>query len=134
MSDFIWSPPESAVARANVTRFMKAHGIATREELHRRSVADIAWFWDAALKDLGVDWYEPYRTVVDRSRGMEWASWFLGGRINIVHNCIDRHQRDLASKAALIWEGDDGAIRKVTYSELDGMICRLANWMRHQGL
>jgi acetyl-CoA synthetase len=127
----IWSPPPETVSNANVTRFMKAHGIATREELHRRSVADIAWFWDAALKDLGIEWYAPYRQVVDRSKGIEWSSWFLGGRMNIVHNCIDRHVGD---KHALIWEGDDGAVRKVTYRELDGMIGRLAAWMRKEGI
>lgn len=131
MSDYIWSPPPDTVANANVTRFMKAHGIANREELNRRSIADIAWFWDAALKDLGIEWYAPYRQVVDRSTGIEWASWFLGGRMNIVHNCIDRHVGD---KHALIWEGDDGAVRKVTYRELDGMIGRLATWMRKEGI
>jgi acetyl-CoA synthetase len=134
MSDFIWSPTADSIERANVTRFMKAHGIASREELHRRSVADIAWFWDAALKDLGVEWYEPYRTVVDRSKGMEWASWFLGGKINIVHNCLDRHVARLGSKPALIWEGDDGAVRTLSYSELDGMIQRIANWLRVRGI
>jgi len=131
MSDFIWSPPPETVAAANVTRFMRAHGIATREELHRRSVADVSWFWDAALKDLGIEWYAPYRQVLDRSKGIEWASWFLGGKINIVHNCIDRH---VGPKTALIWEGDDGATRTLTYVELDAMIGRLANWMRTQGI
>ena len=131
MSDFIWSPPPETVAAANVTRFMKAHGIATREDLHRRSVADVSWFWDAALKDLGIEWYAPYRQVLDRSKGIEWASWFLGGKINIVHNCIDRH---VGPKTALIWEGDDGATRTLTYVELDAMIGRLANWMRTQGI
>ncbi len=134
MSDFIWSPAPEVIARANVTRFMKAHEIATREELHRRSVADVAWFWDAALKDLGVEWYAPYRQVLDRSKGIEWASWFLGGKVNIVHNCIDRHQEELAAKTALIWEGDDGATRKVTYNQLDWMIYRLANWLRMVGI
>jgi acetyl-CoA synthetase len=131
MSDFIWSPPPEVAARANVTRFMKAHGIATREDLHRRSVADIAWFWDAILKDLGVEWFTPYRQVVDRSKGMEWASWFLGGSLNIVHNCIDRHVSD---KAALVWEGDDGSSRTLTYRELDETIQRLAAWMRAEGV
>jgi len=131
MSAFIWSPPPETVAAANITRFMRAHGIATREELHRRSVADVSWFWDAALKDLGIEWYAPYRQVLDRSKGIEWASWFLGGKINIVHNCIDRH---VGPKTALIWEGDDGATRTLTYTELDAMIGRLANWMRTQGI
>src|SRR5437867_1393465 len=82
-------------------------------------VADNGWFWDTALKDLGIEWYRPYRQVLDRSKGIEWTSWFLGGRINIVHNCIDRHQPDVKARPALIWEGDDGTVRRVTYGELN---------------
>jgi acetyl-CoA synthetase len=134
MSDFIWTPPQDTVSRANVTRFMKAHGIPTREELHHRPVADVSWFWDAALKDLGVEWYAPYRQVLDRSKGIEWASWFLGGKINIVHNCLDRHQAELGGKPALIWEGDDGATRTITYNQLDWMIHRLANLLLSFGI
>src|SRR5688572_4182214 len=134
MSDFLWAPRPEAVAAANITRFMKAHRIATLPDLHRRSVADVEWFWDAALKDLGVEWYQPYRQVLDKSKGMEWASWFLDGKLNVVHNCIDRHVEKLGAKAALIWEGDDGGSRTVTYSQLDGMIQRLAAWMRRQGV
>jgi len=134
MNDIIWTPTGETVARANVTRFMKAHGIASYDELLKRSVADIGWFWEAALKDLGIEWYRPYRQVLDRSKGIEWTSWFLGGRINIVHNCIDRHQPDVKARPALIWEGDDGTVRKVSYGELDWMILRLAGWLRAQGI
>ncbi|MBI4564229.1 MAG: AMP-binding protein [Planctomycetes bacterium] len=134
MNDLIWTPSPETIERANVTRFMRRHGIRDYDELIHRSTADIAWFWDAALRDLGIEWYEPYRQVLDRSKGIEWTSWFLGGRINIVHNCLDRHVPRLASRTALIWEGDDGAVRTWTYGELHAMAGRVAAYLRARGL
>ena len=133
-SDILWSPTPDQVAHANVTRFMRAHGIRTYDELVARSVADIEWFWGAALADLGLDWYRPYARVCDRSKGIEWTKWFIDGKLNIVHNCIDRHRDKLREKPALIWEGDDGGLRMWNYRELDGMASRVANYLRSRGV
>lgn len=60
---------------------------------------------------------------------------FLGGRLNIVHNCLDRHIRDgLGNKVALVWEGDDGGSRRCSYGELHGMVADLAAAMRMAGV
>jgi acetyl-CoA synthetase len=134
MQDVIWSPSPAQIEATNAARFMRTHGIKDYDELIRRSVADIEWFWDAALKDLGVSWYRPYTKVCDRSKGIEWTSWFLGAKLNIVHNCIDRHLPALADKRALIWEGDDGAVRTWTYRDLDAAASRVARFLREQGL
>src|SRR3990170_858754 len=75
----VWRPSKEYVERANVTRFMRTHGIATYEELLARSVGDVAWFWDAVVKDLGIEFFEPYTQVLDTSHGIEWATWFGGG-------------------------------------------------------
>ena len=74
-------PTRDDIEGANVTRFMRAHGIETyRRAAVARSVADIAWFWDAVVRDLGHRVLRPPTTqVVDRSRGPEWATWFTGG-------------------------------------------------------
>ena len=66
----IWEPYGDYLEKSNVRRFMDAHGIATYDELVERSTSDVAWFWDAALKDLGVVWDEPYGTVLDESQGL----------------------------------------------------------------
>ena len=81
VSDIVWSPTPEYVERANVTRFMRAHGIDTYDELVQRSVADIAWFWDAVVRGPRHRVPEPYEQVLDVSRGVEWATWFGGGRI-----------------------------------------------------
>lgn len=134
MKDIIWTPSDDVVRNANVTRFMRKHGLKSYEELHAWSVADISRFWDAALKDLGVEWYQPYSQVVDTSRGIQWAKWFVGGKLNIVHNCIDRRAQRTPNALAVIWEGEDGAQRKVTYAELNRDICKLANALKSLGL
>jgi len=65
----VWRPSEEVVERANVTRFMRTHGIPTEQELISRSVADISWFWDAVVRDLDLEFFEPYQRVLDVSRG-----------------------------------------------------------------
>ncbi len=106
MSEIVWTPPQNLVERANITRFMRSHGIPTLADLIRRSTQDTAWFWDAALKDLGVLWDRPYTQLQDKTRGFPWTRWFVGGRLNLAANCIDRRP---GPQAALQWEGDDGS-------------------------
>jgi acetyl-CoA synthetase len=135
MADFIWKPSAAYVDDANVTRFMRAHGIADYRDLWKRSVADIRWFWDAVLKHVGLDWYRPYNQVLDDSKGIEWSRWFVGGRTNIVLNCIDRHvAAGRGERLAIIGEADDGAVRRVTYAELSTEVGRLAALMRKLGI
>src|ERR687892_468635 len=69
MSEVIWRPSEKYIERANVTRFMRAHGIETYEELVARSQEDVEWFWDAVVKDLGIGFFRPYERVLDTSDG-----------------------------------------------------------------
>jgi len=63
----LWTPAPEYVEGANVTRFMRAHGIGDYDELVRRSVADIEWFWDAVVRDLDIGFLEPYDRVLDDS-------------------------------------------------------------------
>ena len=131
----IWEPYGDYLERSNIRRFMDAHGIATYDELIRRSTADVAWFWDAALKDLGVAWDEPYHTVLDESQGFPWARWFVGGRLNVVRNCLDRHAAGRrAGHAALEWVSEGGERRTVSFAELDRETCRVANAIKAAGV
>jgi acetyl-CoA synthetase len=130
----VWSPSDAYVEPANVTRFMRAHGIATEEELLRRSVEDIAWFWDAVVRDLGLEFDEPYTSVLDRSRGIEWTTWFGGGRVNLARNCVDRWAERTPDAVAVVWEGEEGVVRRVTYRELRETSDRLANALASLGV
>ena len=130
----MWSPSPRYVERANVTRFMRAHGIETYEELVARSVGDIVWFWDAVVRDLGISFLAPYEEVLDTSRGIEWATWFTGGKINVAHQCVDVWAERTPEAVAVVWEAEDGEVRRVTYRELRELTDRLAHGLRSLGV
>ena len=133
--DFSWRPTPEYVEGSNLKRFMDRHGLGSFEELLRWSTADIARFWDAVSEDLGLEWYEPYRRVVDLSEGVEWPRWWVCGRFNYVHNALDKRARGPdRDKAALLWEGEEGRTRRLTYGELYEETSRCANALRASGV
>jgi len=135
IGDVIWEPSPEMVARSRLKRFMDRHGIETYDELLRRADDDIEWFWDAAVKDVGIAFSREYDKVVDMSQGKPWARWWIGGRMNIVESCLDRYRDgELGDKTAIVWEGEPGDVRKLTYSELDRQTSRLAGALRRVGV
>ncbi|MEA2387410.1 MAG: acetyl-CoA synthetase [Thermoleophilaceae bacterium] len=136
MSDLAWEPTPEYVERANVTRLMRAHGIETIGELRRRSIEDVEWYWDAAVKDLGLEFAAPYQRVLDTSNGVPWATWFEGGRVNLVHNCVDRWaaRPETRDQVALIGESETGAVRSLTFAELRAAVDRVAAGLRDAGV
>jgi acetyl-CoA synthetase len=110
VSGYAWEPTAERIAEANVTRLMNAAGVATIDELRRKSVADIDWFWDLVVRDLGLPFDEPYAAVRDSSRGIEWTTWFVGGSLNVATACVDRWREDpvTAAAPAVIHEDEAG--------------------------
>jgi acetyl-CoA synthetase len=134
VGDIVWSPSEDYVEQANVTRLMRAHGLGSYEELVKRSQDDVEWFWEAVVHDLQIEFYEPYTQVLDESDGKPWTKWFVGGTINLAHNCVDRWAERTPDNVAIVWEGEEAPARYVTYSELQGMADRLAGGLRELGV
>ena len=131
----VWRPTEEIVAQSHLRRFMDAHGIASLAELQRRSTQDVAWFWDAVLRDLDIRFSQPYSRVLDLSRGIEWPRWCVGGEMNIIDNCLDKYAgAPTDARCALRWEGEDGAVRAFTYAQLRDEVGRAANALRSLGL
>ena len=90
-------------------------------------------FWgEAARKEL--HWFEPFHNVLDWSNA-PFASWFAGGKTNLSFNCLDRHlDSSKADKQALIWEGENGEVRRFTYRQLHSEVCRAANALKSIGI
>ena len=132
--EIIWRPDPETAKRTRIARFMARHGLPTLESLQRRSVEDLEWYWDAVSKDLGWAWSTPYRKVADLSRGIQWPTWFPGGRMNLAANCIDRHLGERRDQPALISEAEDGEVRTLTYAELGREVARLANALTRLGV
>ncbi|NPA31674.1 MAG: AMP-binding protein, partial [Chloroflexi bacterium] len=114
---------------------MRRHNIPDYDTLMQRSTDDIAWFTEAVLDYLGIEFYEPYTQIVDLSRGPQWPRWCVGGKMNIVHNLLDKYMgTETEHRPALIWEGEEGATRTMTYGELAREVNRAANALRSLGL
>src|SRR4051794_15924899 len=135
MTELAWEPTEEYVARANVTRLMRTHDIASIDDLRRRSVQDVEWYWDAVVKDLGIEFSTPYENILDDSQGVPWARWFTGGRINLVWNCVDRWSDGPAKdQLALIGESETGVTRALTFADLRREVDRVAAGLRGAGI
>jgi len=131
----VWRPTPEVAGRSRIGGLMRAHGIATLADLQDRSVRDLEWYWNAVVRDLGLRWTTPYTRVLDDSRGEAWPIWFPGGRLNLAENCLDRHvEKGRGPAPAVIWEGDDGRSRTLTYGELAAEVNRLANALPRLGV
>jgi len=135
MGKIVWIPTEDYIENANITRFMKKNNIKDYNQLMKKSTEDIEWFWDAALKDLNIEWYKPYEKVFDDSKGIQWTKWFIGGKINIVHNCLDKHAySDRKNNIAIIWENENGESKKLTYEKLNKQVNKFSNALKELGI
>jgi acetyl-CoA synthetase len=130
-----WQPSREWIEKTNVYRFMRRLGFEDREEFLRYSRERLEEFWAEMVRETRVEWFQPYERVLDDSRGPEWARWFVNGKLNITWNCVDRHARGSAADTiAVLWEGEDGARRSVTYAQLYEDSSRLANGLASLGL
>lgn len=131
----IWEPTPAVAQASLLFQFMERNGIASYDELMRRSVEDLEWFWGAVVRDLGISWYRPYERVLDTTRGVAWARWFVGGQLNVANDCLDKHlATQRRSAVALIWEGEPGEVRRLTYAELHSLSNRMAHGLRRLGI
>jgi len=93
---------------------------------------------DADREAYWASWAEQLDWETKWDRVLEWdapnAKWFVGGKLNASHNCLDRHLSTKGEKTALIWEGEPGEIRNVSYRELHGEVCRFANVLLSLGV
>ena len=133
--EIVWRPGADLIARSRLKHFMDRHGVDTLAELQHRSTEDIEWFWDAVLKELGIEFFQPYERILDDSRGIAWPRWCCGGKMNIVHNCLDKRRgTPTGRRDAIRWEGENGETCVLTYEELDHDVCRLVNALSSLGL
>jgi len=126
----VFAPPKEFAAKA----WIKSE--AEYERMYRRSVEEPEAFWAEAASEL--EWFAPWKHVIE-GEGPE-TKWFTGGKLNLAHNCVDRHalgaRRD---KVALLWEGEpsvDGKseIRRLTFGELHVQVQRFANVLKNAGV
>ena len=132
--DIVLRPTPETIQRSNLKKFMDQHGVKNFDELMSRSTSDVAWFTEAVLKFLDIKFQKSYTQVVDLSKGIAFPQWCVGGQLNIAHNCVDKHFYSAAQKrAAIIYESEEGNVRRLTYGQLYEEVNRCANMLRAHG-
>src|SRR6059036_767464 len=117
----VFKPPKEFSAKAHIK------SMAQYERMYRESVRDPEKFWGKVAQDL--HWFKKWTRV--RQWKLPFVKWFVGGRTNISYNCLDRHlETARKNKAALIWEGEPGEIRTLTYQQLHHEVCKFANVLK----
>lgn len=136
MAEPVWYPTPEYVRNTRLAQWMKALGFDDYDSFYAASIRDVAWFWGEAEKALGIAWFAPYRHVLDASRGPAWPEWFVGGRLNAAHNAVDKWLDDPAARCrpAIVWEGEEGRTRTVTYEELAAWVSRVAFGLKRLGI
>jgi acetyl-CoA synthetase len=121
----VFPPTPEFSARAHIK------SLAEYEALYKQSIEDPETFWAGAAREL--HWFKPWEKVLEWN--LPWAKWFVGGKINLSYNCVDRHVlAGRGNKTALIWEGEPGEIRCLTYTELHIEVQKLANALKALGI
>ena len=134
MTEVVWRPDDETLERANATRLVRRAGASDFRDLVRRSAEDPDWFWPLVVDDLGLEFAEPWTQVYDASRGPEWTTWFVGGKVSVAHNCAHRWAVSRPEALACVGIGEDGARRTLTYAELSRDVTRLAEHLASLGV
>jgi acetyl-CoA synthetase len=120
----LYEPSAEVIQHANFPDYLN---------LRQESLEDVTRFWDARAKEM-VEWFTPYQQVLDDTDA-PFFRWFVGGKINIAYNALDRHAKTWRrNKVALLWEGEDGESRTFSYFKLWKEVNRFANVLKSMGL
>jgi acetyl-CoA synthetase len=124
----VFKPSAEFAKRANWSRRQV-------KELRAQGERDPRRFWAKMARE-NVSWFKPWKKVLDWKP--PFAKWFVGGKLNVSYNCLDRHLEGVNSwrrtKAAIVWEGEPGDVRTLTYGQLHGEVCRFANALTALGV
>ncbi|HKJ26857.1 MAG TPA: acetate--CoA ligase [Anaerolineales bacterium] len=119
----LYPPPKNITENANVKEY---------EKLYQYSIDDPEGFWGERADEL--EWFQKWDKVLDDSNA-PFFKWYSGGKVNIVHNALDRHLKThRKNKLALIWEGEPGDTRSYSYYALNREVCKFANVLRSLGV
>jgi acetyl-CoA synthetase len=132
--DAAWRPDRDLLAESRLASLLRSTGLDGLESLQTRAVEDPAWFWAAAVDDLGLDWQRRPNGTLDLANGPEWARWWTGGAFNYARAAVDRRAATEPEAAAIAWEGEDGEVRRLSNAELRDAVGRAARMFAAEGV
>lgn len=131
-----WTPTQEVIEKAQLTKFMQQVGAKTFDEVYQYSIDNVEKFTEEVLKFLDIKFNPPYEKLLDTSDGIEWSKWCIGGGLNISEMCVDRwaNNDETKDQPAVIWEGEEGEVKQLSYSELLHQVAVCAAGLRANGL
>jgi len=121
----VFPPPPDFAVKARIK------SLEEYEALYQQSVEDPETFWGGVAQEL--HWFAPWTKVLEWD--LPWAKWFVGGKLNLCYNCVDRHALgDKANQVAILWEGEPGEVRRITFAELHVEVQKFANVLKGLGV
>lgn len=132
--DAAWRPTPDLLAESRAGRFLRATGLPDLEAVQARALIDPAWFWAAAVDDLGLAWQRQPRQTLDLSAGIEFARWWTGGAFDHAAASLDPWAARSPGETALSWEGEPGEVRQLSWAELRAEVERAAAMLASLGV
>ena len=130
----IWEAPDSIKKKSKLTQFLKHCNVSNYDDLEKKSFSDPGWLWDNVIKFSDLKFYNPYKKILDETKGPPWSKWCVGGTTNIVLNCVDRHKdKDFFKETFIYSEREDGRENSITYEEFDKQISKVGNSLKING-
>ena len=130
----IWEAPDSIKKKSKLTQFLKYCNVSNYDDLEKKSFSDPGWLWDNVIKFSDLKFYNPYKKILDETKGPPWSKWCVGGTTNIVLNCVDRHKdKDFFKETFIYSEREDGKESSITYEEFDKQISKVGNSLKING-
>ena len=130
----IWEAPDSIKKKSKLTQFLKYCNVSNYDDLEKKSFSDPGWLWDNVIKFSDLKFYNPYKKILDETKGAPWSKWCVGGTTNIVLNCVDRHKdKDFFKETFIYSEREDGRENSITYEEFDKQISKVGNSLKING-
>ena len=121
-----WQPTAATIEAANITAFARSLGVDGYSGLLAAAARDLPSFYERVVAALDLHWDTPWSQIVDLSRGAPFATWFPNAHINAAGNALDRHiNAGRGDAEALVWEGEDGSVRRSSFAELRDAVARL---------
>lgn len=113
---------------------MKKYDISNLQQLSIKANENLEWFWQEVDNYFGIIWDTPYTKVLDTSQGIPWSKWFVDGKTNIYKSSIEKFAKKNPDKIAYVFVSEDDKVSKITYSELDVKVNKLANALKSLGV
>ena len=130
-----WQSTPDDIARTHLARFWRRQGLDGYAALQAWALDDVGRFWDAVMDDLGIEFRQPYAEILDDSGGIERPRWCVGGRMNVVHNCLDKWAgTDTWERDAVRYESEESDTQVLSYRQLHAEVEACAAGLRGLGL